>query len=96
MTSAPPPRAVPASAVEAYEDLRKAAVEGLRPGALATLRFHGLLEGLPLLVVKKAAASAPVLRRPAIVDPPPPADEFVRLLANLVLSTHSEEVTHVY
>lgn len=82
--------------MEAYEELRKAVVEGRpRREGFATLRFHGLLEGLPLLVAKEASGSPSVVRR-ASVDPPPPADEFVCLLASLVLFTHSEELAHVY
>lgn len=90
------PMTLPAGAVEAYEALRTAVVEGLpRPVGLATLRFHGLLEGLPLLAKKEGATRTAVSRRGPVVDPPP-GDAFVRLLANLVLSTHAEELTHAY
>jgi hypothetical protein len=87
---------VPASALEAYEALRTAAVEE-RPclAGLATLRFHGLLEGLPRLAKKEGATRTAVSRQDPVVDPPPD-DAFVRLLANLVLSTHAEELTHAY
>ena len=90
------PIAVPAGALEAYEALRKAVIERLpRPAGLATLRFHGLLQGLLLLVATEDSVRTPVSRRDP-VDPPRPDNEFVRLLANLVLSTHSEEFAHVY
>lgn len=76
-----------------YEALRAAVIEGrARPEGMALLRFHGMAQGLMTL-----------LRTPA--DPPPSASvpahlplsrdsAFVRLLANLVLHTHSE-LTHV-
>jgi hypothetical protein len=77
--------------VEEYETLRKAVIEGFpQPVGLAILRFHGLLHGLLLLITKEAPSriSGPH-RDPA--DAPRPDNEFVRILTNLVLSTHSEE-----
>lgn len=90
------PRTVPAGSVEAYEALRKSVLEGLpRPAGLAILRFHGLLQGSFLLVATEAPGRTSVSRRDP-GEPPRPDDAFVRLMANLVLSTHSEEFAHVY
>lgn len=92
-----PPGPLPKNALEAYEELRKAAVGGLqRPEGFALLCFHGLLQGLPLLVEKETSAGTSDSRREPLVGRPRPDDAFVRLLANLVLSTHSEEFDHVY
>jgi hypothetical protein len=55
------------------------------------LRFHGMWHGLKILActyVPPAAAAA--TERCIEVD-----DQFVRLMANLVLRTHTE-LTHVY
>ena len=90
------PRTVPAGAVEAYEELRKSVLDELpRPAGLAILHFHGLLQGIFLLVATEVPGRTSVSRRDP-VDTPRPDNEFVRLLANLVLSTHSEEFAHVY
>jgi len=93
----PPPEPMPKNALEAYEDLRKAVVGGLpRQEGFALLCFHGLLQGLPLLVKKETSARTSDFRREPLVGLPRQDDAFVRLLANLVLSTHSEEFAHVY
>ncbi|MBW9254155.1 hypothetical protein [Acidithiobacillus ferriphilus] len=92
-----PPGSLPKNALEAYEELRTAAVGGRpRPEGLALLRFHGLLQGLPLLVEKETSARTSDSHREPLVGRPRPDDAFVRLLANLVLSTHAEELTHAY
>ena len=85
---------MPAGALDTYETLRGAALAGQgRPAGLAALRFHGMLHGLGVLARSPGQAS------PETVAPPPRCvavdDQFVRLLANLVLRTHSE-LMHVY
>lgn len=82
-------------ALQAYESLRAAVVEGRAqaPGA-AALRYHGMWQGLAILGRSPASAAAPVTA--ATSATPLLADHaFVRLLANLVLRTH-EELLHVY
>lgn len=77
----------------AYEALRSSVTEG-RPRAegAAALRYHGMLHGLAVLM-RASSASPAAARRPCAVIPA--SDEFVRLVANIVLRTHSE-LTHVY
>lgn len=80
-----------------YETIRADLLTGrASPEGRAALRFHGMWQGLAILLKAPAATAAPP------PDPPPPVNqplrrdsEFVRLLANLVLHTHSE-LTHVY
>jgi len=61
---------------------------------IAALRYHGMLGGLSVLAQTEVPFNIPASRRePAMA--PQPASEFVHMLANLVLRTHSE-LTHVY
>lgn len=80
----------------AYEALRNAVIDGTqRPEGTAALRYHGMLRGLSVLLPSTTVIEA---ASPHSAQPPdtlPGGDEFVRLLANLVLRTHSE-LTHVY
>jgi hypothetical protein len=79
--------------VALYERLRTEVLEArARPEGIAALRFHGMLQGLAILL-KISTMAPPNTEVPA--SPPVQGDsEFVRLLANLVLHTHSE-LTHV-
>jgi hypothetical protein len=84
---------LPPSATTLYETIRADLLHGqaCREGMTA-LRFHGMLQGLAILL--KAPAEPPQ-KATAPVDRSLRCDsEFVRLLANLVLHTHSE-LTHV-
>lgn len=76
-----------------YEALRATVLEGgTRPEGLAVVHFHGMLRGLAILL---KTPSAPPTTRPAPTDLSVQRDSaLVRLLANLVLHTHSEP-THV-
>ncbi len=83
------------ASVAAYETLRRAVIDGTgHIEGVAALRYHGMLKGLFMLAHAEVPRniSAPH-REPAMG--PQPAGEFVHLLANLVLHTHSE-LTHVY
>jgi hypothetical protein len=79
--------------VALYESLRADIIAvRVRAEAIAALRFHGMLQGLAILL-KVPAAASPIGCVP--VGQPLPRDHaFVRVLANLVLQTHAE-VTHV-
>lgn len=75
-----------------YEELRASIVMGQpRPEGVAALRYHGMFQGLAIL-----------LKKPPLSAPPPGKDlrplarqnAFISQLANLVLYAHSE-VTHV-
>ncbi len=84
---------LPPSAPGLYETLRDDILSGRpRPEGLAALRFHGMFQGLVILL------KTPTTSPPTLSSSTPPAwrrdSDFVRLLANLVLHTHPE-VTHV-
>lgn len=66
-----------------------------RPEGAAALRYHGMLHGLPLLIKTATTRSDRVHRHEPAAHPLQPSGEFVRLLASLVLRTHSE-LAHVY
>ncbi len=84
---------MPPSAAAAYETLRDDILNGrARPEGLAALRFHGLAQGLAILL--KAPTGAPSTACTPLCPTAGTHRDFVRLLANLVLHTHSE-VTHV-
>jgi len=65
-----------------------------RPEGLAALRFHGMVQGLALLL---KGAPQPIALMPKLESAKPVQrdSEFVRVLANIVLRTHSE-LAHVY
>jgi hypothetical protein len=65
-----------------------------RPEGLAALRFHGMVQGLALLL-RNAAPPAALTPKRESATPMQRDSEFVRVLANIVLRTHSE-LTHVY
>lgn len=78
-----------------YETLRTAVLAG-QPGpeGCAALRFHGMVGGLATLL--RATSPALPTRTAGPLPMVAPRDpQLVRLLANLVLATHTE-VTHVY
>lgn len=82
--------------VAAYEALRIAVIDGApRPEGVAALRYHGMLHGLPMLAETAATQSTPAPGHEPVAYPLQADGEFVRLLASLVLHTHSELV-HVY
>lgn len=97
-TVEPPIAAIPLAQAltAAYETLRDAVIDGTPclEGA-AALRYHGMLRGLPLLVQSTAAIDTASPHPAQRLATSPAGDEFVRLLANLVLRTHSE-LAHVY
>ncbi len=65
-----------------------------RPEGLGAIVYHGLIDGLQLLLASAACQAASVPRVSAL--PPIVHDrELLRLLANMVLQTQSE-VMHVY
>nr|WP_132459691.1 hypothetical protein [Paraburkholderia sp. BL8N3] len=82
--------------IAAYEALRDAGVDGTpRSEGIAALRYHGMLHGLPVLVKSTAPIETALRHNAPRMDAFPAGDEFVRLLANLLLRTHSE-IAHVY
>lgn len=81
--------------VATYETLRADVLSGCAlPEDVAALRFHGMVQGLVLLLKK---AAEPVVAIPKIDSTKPIQrdSELVRVLANIVLRTHSE-LAHVY
>lgn len=86
---------LPQAAAVAYERLRADVLRGQgRPDGVAALRFHGMVQGLALLLKSAAPPAAPTPKRD-LAQPAQRDSEFVRVLANIVLRTHSE-LTHVY
>jgi hypothetical protein len=61
---------------------------------MAALRFHGMVQGLALLL-KNPAQPVVLTPKRESAQPMQRDSEFVRVLANIVLRTHSE-LTHVY
>lgn len=81
-----------------YERVRAEVLAGrARPDALGAIIFHGMWQGLQVLL------STAVLPSPALTVPPPSAvahagtldRQLVRLLADMVLATQSQ-VQHVH
>jgi hypothetical protein len=86
---------LPPVAVSLYESLRTEVLQGTtRPEGLGAIVYHGMLDGLSMLMAVPRDSLSP---RAHIV----PAQNvcvdrgLVRLLANMILQTHSE-VKHVY
>jgi hypothetical protein len=65
-----------------------------RPEGLAALRFHGMVQGLALLLKGAAQPVAPTAKIES-TKPIQRDSELIRVLANIVLRTHSE-IAHVY
>ena len=82
--------------VAAYETLRRAVIDGKADHmeGVAALRYHGMLKGLAMFTQADVPRNSPAPHRESATAPQPPS-EFVHMLANLVLRTHSE-LTHVY
>ena len=66
-----------------------------RSEGAAALRYHGMLHGLPQLIETATTRNTDAPGHEPVAHSLQPNGEFVRLLANLVLRTHSELV-HVY
>lgn len=82
--------------VTAYEVLRTTVIDGMpRPEGTAALRYHGMLHGLPLLIETATDWNTVVPKYEPTAYSLQLNGELVRLLANLVLRTHSELI-HVY
>jgi hypothetical protein len=81
--------------VSVYETLRAEVLGGQgRPEGLGAVVYHGMLDGLAVLmsaVVPHATYHPPTTAIPSIRDD----RAFLRLMANMILQTQSE-VKHVY
>lgn len=88
-----PPSAL---AIATYESLRATVLDGRpRRDGIAALRYHGMLQGLAILLQTTPTAVAAPVATALVGERLPADDQFVRLLANIVLRTHSE-LMHVY
>ena len=67
----------------------------VRPEGLGALVYHGMLNGLALILTSPPVASSVHGAPACAVAPIPNNRQFVRLLANMLLRTQSE-VVHVY
>jgi hypothetical protein len=86
---------VPAAAVSVYETLRAEVLGGQgRPEGLGAVVYHGMLDGLAVLM---SAAAPHVICHPPTTAIPSIRDDraLLRLMANMILQTQSE-VKHVY
>ena len=90
--------ALPAIAIQVYEDLRAAVLHGQAAShAKAVIVFHGLWRGLAVLVADGVASQSPARAAPGM-DPATAGThdcQLVRQLANMVLAVQSQ-VQHVY
>jgi hypothetical protein len=86
---------LPPRSVETYETLRAQVLNGAaRPDGLGAVVYHGLVQGLTMLLCATPAGS--VATRTATTAGVVARDrELLRLLTNMVLQVQSE-VTHVY
>jgi hypothetical protein len=86
---------VPAAAVSVYEKLRADVLCGqARPDGLGAVVYHGMLDGLAVLMSVTAPHTSS--HSPTAVIPGIRGDRtFLRLMANMILQTQSE-VKHVY
>lgn len=79
-------------ASKVYEELRSGIVKGeSRPEGMRILCYHGMFKGLAILLKRRAHSTPSPAKN---IKPLARQNAFIRQLANLVLSAHSE-VTHV-
>lgn len=88
-----PSNCLPPAAVSVYETLRGEVLRGVaRPDGLGAVIYHGMLEGLALLMSVTVSTTT---HQPMLPQPSVRGDRgLVSLLANMVLHTHLE-VKHV-
>jgi len=85
---------LPLAAVPLYEKLREEVLQGVaRPDGLGAFIYHGMLDGLTLLMSATAITATHQLLHPEAKARDD--RELVSLLANMILRAHSE-VKHVY
>jgi hypothetical protein len=92
-------KALPAQAASAYERVRADVMAGqARPDAVGAIVFHGMWQGLGVLLETPASPSPQPLPTvsPLRAGAPTgtPDRQLVRLLADMVLALHSSEVIH--
>jgi hypothetical protein len=66
-----------------------------RPEGLGAVAYHGLVQGLVVLLHRPLPATSAASSPPPSNPPSPPNPELVALLASMVLRTHPE-VRHVF
>jgi hypothetical protein len=91
--------ALPANAIQVYDDLRAAVLHGhADPRAMAAIAFHGLWRGLAVLAAGGGVARQPPAHAAPSTAPPIAGThdcQLVRQLANMVLAVQSQ-VQHAY
>lgn len=87
---------VPPDALPTYERLRAEVLNGqARPEGLTAVAYHGMLRGLTLILTEIVPEIAlPHVSAP-VAEAVPLDQEFLRLLANMVLQSQSQ-VMHAY
>jgi hypothetical protein len=87
---------LPADAISIYETLRSNVLQGLaRADGLGAVMYHGMIEGLTILMLPAVPHVAYQSRRATPVDPARDDHMFLHVMANMILQTQSE-VKHVY
>jgi hypothetical protein len=82
--------------VATYEGLRRDVMQGQsRPEDLGAIVYHGMLEGLAVMLARVEPANNFTAPHEPVVRPVPHDRDFVRVLANMLLRSQSE-VMHVY
>jgi len=91
-----PASPLPADAISIYETLRASVLQGsARADGLGAVIYHGMIEGLAILMAP-AVPRVTCQSRPATpVDAAPDDHMFLHVMANMILQTQSE-VKHVY
>lgn len=86
---------LPAAALELYENLRAAMLEAQPCAGVVAIAFHGLWRGLQVLSVAPASAPAATTAPISLIPDATHDRQLVRLLANMVLVTQSQDC-HAY
>lgn len=87
---------MPPAAIQTYEALRAGVLSGQsRPEGLGVVLYHGMVRGLAVMLSAVVPSRSAADRSEPLSSAGPPERQFVRLLANMLLQTHSEAM-HVY
>lgn len=88
---------LPVDAASSYERVRADVLAGqARPDALGAIVFHGMWQGLRVLLSTSSTSSTSPIVAPPMAPPTGTLDrQLVRLLADMVLATQLE-VNHVH
>lgn len=86
---------LPAAALGLYENLRAAMLDALPCAGAVAIAYHGMWRGLHVLSVEPASAPASITTPILPITAATHDRQLVRLLANMVLATQSQDC-HAY